>query len=198
MEELLMWMFNQSDMNSDNLLNLSEIGHVIEMMNSDMPAVDEVLIMADSNDDEHISWEEFIESWEENEHDEHHEDHDEEGMVCYDMSTHTTNSSYTTQADCEGAGLMWTAASGGSDHGEEDGHDAHDEHEEEMLMEMFNESDMNSDGLLNASELEHFIEDIHAWENPPMGYVTLHVEAEGEYGFAHPADLEFHVVMAGD
>jgi ABC-type Zn uptake system ZnuABC Zn-binding protein ZnuA/Ca2+-binding EF-hand superfamily protein len=194
MEELLMWMFNQSDMNSDNLLNLSEIGHVIEMMNSDTPSVEEMLIMADSNDDEHISWEEFIESWEEDDHDEH----DEEGMVCYNMSSHTIDSGYTTQADCEGAGLTWTAANSGSSHGEEDGHDAHDEHEEEMLMEMFNESDMNSDGLLNASELEHFIEDIDAWENPPMGYVTLHVEAEGEYGFAHPADLEFHVVMAGD
>ena len=29
-----------------------------------------------------------------------------------------------------------------------------------------------------------------------MGYMTLHVEAEGEYGFAHPADLEFHLMMA--
>ncbi|MDP6188897.1 MAG: metal ABC transporter substrate-binding protein, partial [Candidatus Poseidoniaceae archaeon] len=59
-------------------------------------------------------------------------------------------------------------------------------------------SDMDGDGLLNLTELEHFIEDLDAWENPPMGYVTLHVEAEGEYGFAHPTDLEFHLIMAGD
>ena len=65
-------------------------------------------------------------------------------------------------------------------------------------MEMFNESDMDGNGLLNLTELEHFIEDLDAWENPPMGYVTLHVEAEGEYGFAHPTDLEFHLMMAGD
>ncbi|MGB2286251.1 MAG: hypothetical protein ACPH8S_05250, partial [Poseidonia sp.] len=94
------------------------------------------------------------------------------------------------------AGLMWTAATSGpgTGHGEED----HDAHEEEVLMEMFNESDMDDDGMLNMSELEHFIEEVDAWENPPMGYVMLHIDAEGEYGFAHPAHLEFHLIMAGD
>ncbi len=81
------------------------------------------------------------------------------------MSTHTINSAYTNQTDCEDAGLMWTAAnSGPGDHDDHDEHDAHDEHEEEMLMEMFNESDMDGNGLLNLTELEHFIEDLDAWE----------------------------------
>ena len=175
MEELLMWMFNQSDIDADGLLDMAEIGQLIEMMESDMPTPEQALIMADVNDDGHLSWDEFWNTWSEDEedHDDHHDEHHEENE---------------THEDDE------------DDH-EEDGHDehdAHDEHEEEMLMEMFNESDMDGDGLLNLTELEHFIEDLDAWENPPMGYVTLHVEAEGEYGFAHPTDLEFHIMMAGN
>ena len=194
-----MWMFNQSDVDGDGLLDMAEIGQLIEMMESDVPTPEQALIMADVNDDDHLSWDEFWNAWAgEEDHDEDHGD-DDSGMVCYDMSTHTVDASHTTETDCEAAGLMWTAATGGPG-GEEDhdDHDAHDEHEEEIVMEMFNESDMDGDGLLNMSELEHFIEDLDAWENPPMGYVTLHVEAEGEYGFAHPTDLEFHLMMAGD
>jgi len=193
-----MWMFNNSDMNGDGLLNMSEIDHLIEVMDSDVPSPEQALIMGDVNDDEHISWDEFWNAWGEDEHEGHHDDDDgnHSGMVCYNMTSHTVDNGYTTESDCEAAGLMWTAATGGP--GGDDGHDAHDEHEEETLMEMFNESDMNSDGLLNMSELDHFLEDMDAWQNPPMGYITLHVGAEGEYGFAHPADLEFHVVMAGD
>ena len=165
MEENLMWMFNQSDMDADGLLDMAEIGQLIEMMESDMPTPEQALIMADANDDGHLSWDEFWNTWSEDEED--HDEHHEENETHEDEEAH-------------------------------DEHDAHDEHEEEMLMEMFNESDMDGDGLLNLTELEHFIEDLDAWQNPPMGYVTLHVEAEGEYGFAHPTDLEFHVVMAGD
>ena len=187
MEEYLMWMFNQSDMDADGLLDMTEIDHLIEMMESDVPTPEQALVMADANDDDHLSWDEFWNAWSsEDDHDDEHA-----SMVCYDMSTHTVDAGYTTESDCEAAGLMWTAATGG-----DDDHDAHEEHEEEMVMEMFNESDMDGDGLLNMSELEHFIEDLDAWENPPMGYMTLHVEAEGEYGFAHPADLEFHLMMA--
>ena len=167
MEEMLMWMFNQSDVDADGLLDMAEIGQLIEMMESDMPTAEQALMMADVNDDGHLSWDEFWNTWSEDEedHDDHHDEHHDENET--DDEAH-------------------------------DEHDAHDEHEEEMLMEMFNESDMDGDGLLNLTELEHFIEDLDAWENPPMGYVTLHVEAEGEYGFAHPTDLEFHLMMAGD
>ena len=64
------------------------------------------------------------------EHAEHeedgHDDHDDD-MVCYDMSTHTVDASYTTESDCEAAGLMWTAANSGP------GGDDHDDHAEEAL-----------------------------------------------------------------
>ena len=55
--------------------------------------------------------------------DDHGDDHDSD-MVCYDMSTHTVNSSYTNQTDCEAAGFMWTAGNSGPGH--DDGHDDHD------------------------------------------------------------------------
>ena len=81
-----------------------------------------------------------------------------EEMVCYDMSTHTVNGSLVSQADCEAAGLMWTAADSGpdddDDHADEEGH-----HE--------------------------------------AGYVVVHIEEEGDYGFAMPNAVEFHV-LEGD
>ena len=62
--------------------------------------------------------------------DSHGDEDGHEDMVCYDMSTHTVNSSYTNQTDCEAAGLMWTAANsgpGGDDSHDEDGHDEESE-----------------------------------------------------------------------
>jgi ABC-type Zn uptake system ZnuABC Zn-binding protein ZnuA/Ca2+-binding EF-hand superfamily protein len=76
----------------------------------------------------------------------------------------------------------------------------HDEDElmEEMMMAMlrmvFNESDMDGDGLLNESELEHFLGDMDEEDHHPVGYVTIHVKAEGDYGFALPMDVEFHIL----
>lgn len=62
--------------------------------------------------------------------DSHGDEDGHDDMVCYDMSTHTVNSSYTNQTDCEAAGLMWTAANsgpGGEDSHDEDGHDEESE-----------------------------------------------------------------------
>jgi ABC-type Zn uptake system ZnuABC Zn-binding protein ZnuA len=76
---------------------------------------------------------------------------------------------------------------------------------QEELQFLFNASDADSDQLLNITELGVFIEmlddhgdDNHADEEDhhPVGYVTLHVNAEGDYGFALPMDVEFHIMMA--
>ena len=202
-EEMLMEIFNESDMNSDGLLNMSELEHFIEEVEeyANAPLTpEEALEQHDSNNDSHISWDEFWVAWTEDDHEGHDDSHgDASGMVCYDMANHSVDSGYTNQTDCEAAGLMWTAATGGP--GGDDGHDEHDDHDEhteEILMGMFNESDMNSDGLLNMTELEHFIEDVDAWSNPEMAYVTIHIDAEGEYGFALPDHIEYHVLMGED
>jgi len=82
-----------------------------------------------------------------------------EEMVCYDMSTHTVNGSLVSQADCEAAGLMWTAADSGPDDDDDDHADEEGHHE--------------------------------------AGYVVVHIEEEGDYGFAMPNAVEFHV-LEGD
>ena len=155
-----------------------------------------VLEMFDNNSDGMLSWEEFIDSWDEDEddHDDDHDDHHEEEMVCYDMSTHSTNDAYTNQTDCEAAGLMWTE-------NRSDDHDDHgDEEEEEMLRAIWNESDTDMDGNLSAEELEHFIHEVMELteEDETVGYAVIHIEAEGEYGFALPVEVEMFILSNGD
>jgi zinc/manganese transport system substrate-binding protein len=88
-----------------------------------------------------------------------------EKMVCYDISTHTLNMTYTTESDCQAAGLMWTANSGPSN-------DDHDENNE------------------TGDHADHDEERHHE-----TGAVVIHIEAEGDYGFALPKDVELHVLM---
>ena len=140
------------------------------------------LEMFDTNNDSMLSWDEFMESMEDD-HDEHESD-----MVCYDMTLHAVNESYANQTDCEAAGLMWTESSG---------HDDHDE--EEVYQAIWNESDTNMDGNLNVTELEHFIHEMEELDREEgVGYAVIHIEAEGEYGFAIPHDVEMFILMEGD
>ena len=92
-------------------------------------------------------------------HDDHgDDDHDDHGdeMVCYDMSTHTVDDSYDNQADCEAAGLMWTAASGGPG-----GHDGHSDDDMPSEGDMFEMGDVNDDGFINMSEMEDLFSGDH-------------------------------------
>ena len=176
-EEMLMDIFNESDTNNDGLLNLSELGHFVEEVNEfedRIPTPEEALEHHDANNDSHISWDEFWTAWTTEGYGGDHDDHDgHDGH-----SGHENNATHNTTTN--------------------ETHDDHDEHQEEMLMDFFNESDMDSNGLLNMSELGHFIEDVEKWLNPPLGFVTIHVEAEGDYGFLMPADVGFHVLMGED
>lgn len=113
------------------------------------------LEMFDTNNDSAISWDEFWASWE--------DEHDHEEMVCYNMNTHTVDTSYDTETACEAAGLMWTSANSG-----EEEHGAFDEAVEEYmmskLMDAFNAS-ANDDSLLQLSELSNFIASVDAIED---------------------------------
>ena len=79
----------------------------------------------------------------------------------------------------------------------DDGHD-----EAEMMEIMFNMVDANSDGSIDASELEMMMEmgdghhdehDDH--EDHPVAFATLHIEEEGDYGFALPPGIEYFILM---
>ena len=176
-EEMLMAIFNESDTNNDALLNLSELGHFVEEVNEfedRIPTPEEALEHHDANNDSHISWDEFWTAWTDEGYGGDHDGHD--GHEDHRGHDHNATHNSTTNET----------------------RDDHDEHQEEILMDLFNESDMDSNGLLNMSELGHFIEDVEKWLNPPLGFVTIHVEAEGDYGFLMPADVGFHVLMGED
>ena len=59
-----------------------------------------------------------------------HGSHGDAEMVCYDMSTHTVDSTHTTEEDCEGAGLMWTENQRPDDHAGEESHEEHRDEED--------------------------------------------------------------------
>ena len=130
--------------------------------------------------------------------DDDHDNHDEDEMVCYDISTHTIDSSITTEEDCDAAGLMWVAANSGP--GGDGNHD--DDHDEEMNMTamaemMFAMLDANEDGSLDESEVHTMFEDMEGGHEEGVAFIGLHIEEEGEYGIALPAGVELHVLMAG-
>ena len=122
-------------------------------------------------------------------HDDHGDDHDEDEMVCYDISTHTVDESYTNQADCEGAGLMWT-----ENHDDDDDMDM-----TEMAEMMFGMYDANDDGTLDESEVHTMFEEMEGEDHEEgVAFIGLHIEEEGDYGIALPEGVELHVLMAGE
>ena len=123
------------------------------------------------------------------------DDHDDHHGVCHDTTTHENHDEYETEEECEAAGHMWMEE---EEHDlpeihadfvahtlsfpEE--HDDHDDHDEEH-----NETDDHSD-----EEDDHDHEEGHH----EVGYVVIHIEEEGDYGFALPTDVEFFVLMNDD
>ena len=172
MIENMMNVFNDSDTDGDALLQLSELSSFIESIDVILDSMEslsnEFMISAyDEDGDNQLSMTEFMHMMEEMEEmeDDDHDDHGEDGH--------------------------------------DDGHDDHDgEHNETEMMEMmFSMFDDDSDGYINASELgmmfemgdDHDDHDEH--DEDVMGYATIHIEAEGEYGFAHSSELEMFILM---
>ena len=139
---------------------------------------EEVMEEYDVNNDSRISWDEFWIAWNsEDDHDNHNH------------STHEDNDENHSDHDDH------------DDHNHSTHDDDHDDHGDEMsfLMDMFNQSDADGDQLLNLTELETFmheleeLEDEHRDHHGIYGTITLHVEAEGDYGFALPHDVTLPV-----
>ena len=235
---VLMEIFNESDANMDGLLDINELEHFIHeimeleeghheghahaeaeetIQNPASCPTDTVISIFHMEEGEYVL--EFESEHDEDfnmaalkmlgghaHHDHGHDDHDEDGHddgqdehddhwapeTCHDEETHETHDEYTTEEDCEAAGHMWMEE---EHHGlpeihadfvahtlsfpEE--HDDHDEHDEGH-----NETDDHSD-----EEDDHEHEEGHH----EVGYVVIHIEEEGDYGFALPTDVEFFVLM---
>ena len=82
-----------------------------------------------------------------------HGSHGEGEMVCYDMSTHTVDTTHTTEEDCEGAGLMWTENQQPDDHDDHGDEDTHDDHGDE-------------EGHDDHGDEEALAYDPHSWLDP--------------------------------
>ncbi|MEL0332105.1 MAG: zinc ABC transporter substrate-binding protein, partial [Candidatus Poseidoniales archaeon] len=90
-------------------------------------------------------------------------------------------------------------------HDENETHDENASSEEEfmeaMMEMMFEMYDANSDGSLDATELDMMFEMMDEEEDhheEGVAFIKLHVETEGEYGIALPAGVSLHVLMDGD
>ena len=139
-------------------------------------------------------------------HGDNHGDHDEEMTPEHALEEFDSNNDSNLSWDEFWAG--WATEDdhdGNDDHN--DTHDDHDDHEESELMEVFNQSDVDSDGLLNLTELATFVESVAHFveeheghdehEDHEAGYAVLHIEEEGDYGIALPHDVELFVIMDG-
>jgi hypothetical protein len=95
------------------------------------------------------------------------------------MNSHTINETYISQEDCEDAGLMWTAAEGeSSGHDDDHGDYCHNTTTHENYDS--NEADCEAAGHIWMEE-----EEDHSDEHEGhFGYATIHIEVEGDYGFA--------------
>ena len=127
-------------------------------------------------------------------HDHGHDDHDDEegdhdghdDDMCHNTETHENYES--TEEECEAAGHMWI---------EDEHHDFPEIHAEYVAHTLsFPEDDDHDDH--SDEEDEH---DNHSGDEEghhEVGYVVIHIEEEGDYGFALPMDIEFFVLVDED
>ena len=117
----------------------------------------------DVNNDSKLSLDEIMDAFED---ENHHEEHAHEGHE------HSNESSDDHE---------------GHDHGDEE--DNHEAEEEMMVREAFNLSDADDDGHLSLEELEIFIFLVDDRDTSVM----IHIEEEGEYGFALPDSVNMTI-----
>ena len=145
-------------------------------------------------------------------HDDHSDDEDDHDEMCHNTDTHENYES--TEEECEAAGHMWTGDDDHDDHGDEMCHntDTHENyesteedceaaghvwmgHEDHDLPEIHADRVAHTLSFPEDDHDDHDDEDItpeHAWD---MGYAVIHIEVEGDYGFALPNDVQFYVMM---
>ncbi len=191
-----MEIFNESDENNDQLLNLTELDNFIHMLDAgDGHHAAYATLHIEEEGDYGLALPSGIEYFilkGEGGHDDHgddhddHSDHSDEHSVCHDTTNHV-NTEYDNEADCEAAGHMWI-----EDHDEGPCHDTNThsstEHANEADCEaaghlwMGNHSvDESSDG---GSEIvadegdEAFEYDPHSWLSPVAYKAQLNIVLE--------------------
>ena len=125
-----------------------------------------------------------VDAYMESMEDDHDEDHHE--GVCHNLETHE-NVDYATEEECQAAGHMWM--------------ENHDDHGDEPVCH----NSVTHENTDHATEEEceaagHiWMEGHDDYEEPndgTRGYLTIHVENEGDYGFAVPSDISIKIMMS--
>ncbi|RJU86196.1 MAG: hypothetical protein DWC02_04990 [Candidatus Poseidoniales archaeon] len=166
--------------------------------------------------------------------DDHDHSHDDEGMVCYDIETHTIVDIHE-EDDCWDAGYMWTSMDGGDD--DDDGNDPYwtfnremsecdsdgdlmldwyelddcvyldltndglaEGYDSDSIDYMFNNSDIDSDGLLDVDELSYLncmVENM--WSPDKCDHSSDHDHDDGPtFICGDGSEIPFHYVNDGD
>ena len=119
--------------------------------------------------------------------DDDHDDHgDHEGDMCHNTDTHENYES--TEEECGAAGHMWI---------EDEHHDFPEIHAEYVAHTLSFPGDDDHDDHSDEED-DH---DDHSGDEEghhEVGYVVIHIEEEGDYGFALPMDIEFFVLVDED
>ena len=123
----------------------------------------------------------YMESMEDDHDDDHHEG------VCHNSETHE-NVDYATEEECEAAGHMWM--------------EDHDDHGDEPVChnsETHENTDHATEEECEAAGhiwMEGHDDDHEEPNDGTRGYLTIHVENEGDYGFAVPSDISIKIMMS--
>lgn len=146
--------------------------------------------------------------------DDDHDDHGDE--MCHNTETHENYES--TEEECEAAGHAWAEE---EEHGEEMCHntETHEDyesteeecesaghawmgHEDHNLPEIHAERIAHTLSFPEDDHNDHDDDDNHTDDDHPeeewhheVGSVVIHIEVEGDYGFALPNDVELFVLM---
>ena len=156
------------------------------------------------NDVEHVAEEGGGGHGHHDDHDDHGDEHGDDDEMCHNTETHENYDS--TEEECEAAGHMWTGEEHhDDDHGGEMCHNTETHQNYEAT-----EDECEAAGHVWLGHEDHDLPEIHAdrvahtlsfpedhsdEDHHSIGAVVIHIEAEGDYGFALPNDIEFFIVM---
>ena len=169
-----------------------------------------------NHDHDHHGDDDHDDHSDDNHTDDDHGDDDHDDEKCHNTETHENYES--TEEDCEAAGHVWADD---EDHGEEmchntETHEDYESTEEEcesaghswMEHEDHNLSEIHADRVAHTLSFpeddhddhgddDHGDDDDHSEEegHHEVGAVVIHIEVEGDYGFALPNDVELFVLM---
>jgi ABC-type Zn uptake system ZnuABC Zn-binding protein ZnuA len=128
-------------------------------------------------------------------HDDHGDGHDDHGSeVCHNAVTHENYDS--NESECEAAGHIWMEVAEHSVCHNTTTHENYDSNESECDAAGHEWIEHHAFPEIHADYEAHTLSFPEGDEQHEAGYVVIHVKEEGDYGFAVPTDVDFHILTA--